>query len=212
MCALSFLTGKMRRWSHDHLSLEQCTASSALLLVTTPSHNSSKVLKKCVFILNNKLMEIAHLRQDCASCSQNLGRNESPEFLPSPFDQSSSSTCPTPQWPGANSPQLQSLLLILDSFSFVPFLSSHSPPPCPNLTHPQLHLTANTLILPSGIFSLWILCGLGLQFPALFLDLHFQSFLPLSSHLSLLDTASNVLDQEMLSIRPLRQPSPPEPP
>lgn len=28
-------------------------------------------------------MEIVHLRQDCASCSQNLGGNESPEFLPS---------------------------------------------------------------------------------------------------------------------------------
>lgn len=112
---------------------------------------------------------------------------------------------PTP-WPGANSPQLQSLLLTLDSFSFAPFLSSHSPLPCPSLTHPRLHLTANTPILPRAILSLWILSGLGLQFPALFLDLYFQSFLPLPSHLSLLDTVSNVLDQEMLSIRPPETP------
>lgn len=198
--ALSFLTGKMRRWSHDHLSLEQCTASSALLLVTTPSHSSSRVLKKCVFILNNKHMEVAHLRQDCASCSQNLGRKESP-FSLRPLKLLYLSHPPV-----ARCKLPTTAVIVLDTwFLLIRPLYFLSQPPALHESDPS-PVPSNTPILPSAILSLWILSGLGLQFPALFLDLYFQSFLPVSSHLSLLDTVSNVLDQEVLSIRP------PEPP
>ena len=80
-------------------------------------------------------MEIVHLRRDCASCSQNLGRNESPEFLPSPFNYPSSSICPHPLSDQVQTPpQFESLLLIFHSFSFIPILFSHGP--TPNLTHP----------------------------------------------------------------------------